>query len=904
MREKIVIAILIVCFCNTFIVTSANKEIALIEKARKIYESEGYTDWYYKPSNYSELVSWYLELESQYPNYIEVFKANELYNTGNITGGYDAYYVRITNESLGFHKPEVLFLGSPHGDETVGTIGMYWFADWLTRYAFHPDYDNPQREWLKWLIDHREIYFEISHNPWGFDHKQRYDANGWDLNREADYDGPGSPTGGIWASINGKTLRRFINNHTIRIGCDFHGGARMLLYPWAETHSSIVGTSPISGASYSNAPPDFYFYDASLLRCGEFIGNLVGDGYLNENNIGTIGELIWYSVYGGICPWTYGADVIENQAEDEYVEDEIFGNYPGAGILWVSPEMSNIKDPPESDFGNDTVPGYGMEVRRFILHQTDLAQPYIRWLPGTVENNAVVMKGENITFKWEVNGCLVVDHTYIQWGTSGDPINYSTYSTPDHDEHEGDYTGGTGWDNASDGVKEGVVYVENITINTPGAYYFVAKAKVDQIYGNVLAPYEYGNNPYLRIIKERTNSSYYEVINGTDGTEVINGKEWWYSPIIRVIVIEGANLSYYPQSYDFGIIEEGQVYETTFQIWNSGDMTLYWQLNDEYDWLTYYPMNGSTEPIEPPETIHVYINTTGLEPGFYSGKINITSNGGNGTFNVTFIVRGAILEYHPKFYYGDILQGETALTYFEIWNNGTDMLNYSLYEDCDWLDIYPKEGNSTGEHDFITVEINANISEGVHKCSIDITSNGGNGTFNVTINVIPVISQIIELKKGWNLITIPCQNNWTAKTLGQNISYCKIISRWNSSTQSFTSYLVGISPDELDFDIEDGKGYFIYVENVTSFAVEGIKIFNVSIPLHVGWNLIGWFNNVTKASLLAENINGCSIIAKWNTTIQRYQSYLVGISPPEYDFAIERGMGLFVYTTKESIWHG
>jgi len=172
--------------------------------------------WYNKPSSYSQLVSWYQGLETNYSNYIEVFKANDLYGTGTIAGGYDDYYVRLTNESRGFHKPEVLFLGSPHGDETAGTVGMYWFTDWLMRYAFHPNYDNPDREWLQWLLDNREIYLEVSHNPYGFDHVQRYDQNGWDLNREADHDGPGSPTGGIWGSVNGETLRRFVDNHTIR----------------------------------------------------------------------------------------------------------------------------------------------------------------------------------------------------------------------------------------------------------------------------------------------------------------------------------------------------------------------------------------------------------------------------------------------------------------------------------------------------------------------------------------------------------------------------------------------------------------------------------------------------------------------------------------------------------------
>ncbi|RLF33015.1 MAG: hypothetical protein DRN07_03655 [Thermoplasmata archaeon] len=546
MRRKIVVygmaVLLLMSTVGTIFLPpiSADDNVSdTLAKTREIYNSHRYSGWYYKPNSYSELVSWYQTLESQYPNYIEVFKANEMYGTGTITGGYDAYYVRITNESLGFHKPEVLFLGGPHGDETVGTIGLYWFADWMMRYAFDPAYDNPQREWLRWLLDHREIYFEVCHNPYGFDYVQRYDGNGWDLNREADYDGPGSPTGGIWASVNGKTLRLFVDNHAIRVGCDIHGGTRMLLYPWADTHYSITGTSPISGETYNSAPPDFYFYDAEALRCGAFIGNLVGDGYFNENNVGTIGELIWYSVYGGIAPWAYGADVVQNPVEDPYVEDETFGNYPGAGILWISPEMSYTKNPPESDFGNDTVPGYGMEMRRFILHQIDIAQPYVQWMEGTTEHNTTINVGENVTLKWQVNGCLVVDHTSIQWGTHPDIINHSQYSTPDHDEHAGEYVGGTGWDNASNGVIDGTVYVENITINTPGTYYFVAKAQVDQIYNTTLAPSEYGtNHSYLRLVKERVNGSYFEMINGTDGNEVIEGHTWWYSPVIKVNVVE------------------------------------------------------------------------------------------------------------------------------------------------------------------------------------------------------------------------------------------------------------------------------------------------------------------------------------------------------------------------------
>jgi len=482
-----------------------------------------YGSWYQKPDSYDQLVSWYRSLEEKYPDYIEVFRANELYNTGK-AGDYDIYYVRITNESSGFHKPEVLFLGSPHGDETAGTVGMYWFADWLMRNAFEKNND-----WLKWLVDHREIYLAVSQNPYGFDHEQRTDMHNWDLNREADYDGPGryGPPE-CWESVNGKTLMEFVDHHMVRVGTDFHGGARMLLYPWSSTHSDVRATSPISGKEYSYAPPDFYFYDAECLRLGSYMGNFGGN--LDAGNIGTIPTTVGYEAAGAIAAWAYGSDTERNPAESSYVKGA--GGYPGAGILWISPELSVVKNPPEWKMGNDIVPGYGAEVRRFLLHQIDIAQPYVRWIssPDTAA-------GSTVTVKWQVNGSMVVDHTSVQWSTSPDPVGNPEFVGKDHDDFNGKYVGGTGWDGAEGGRTHGITWSEEIEIpENASDIYVVAKAQVDQIYADTVAPEVYGDNPYLRIIRERTNSSYHEVINGTDGTEEMEGHTWWYSPVIHIHV--------------------------------------------------------------------------------------------------------------------------------------------------------------------------------------------------------------------------------------------------------------------------------------------------------------------------------------------------------------------------------
>ena len=483
-----------------------------------------YDGWYHKADTYGELVSWYLMLEENYSDYVEVFKANELYNTGAVPDqNYDLYYVRVTNESLGFHKPEVLFVGGTHGNETVNINCLYWAIDWMLR--------NSNDTWIKWLLDNREIYVVICHNPWGFDNNRRHDAMYRDLNREADHMSPYSPP---FPSVNGKTIREFVNNHLFRVGIFLHDGIRAILYHWCGQHNvtpPIIGVSPITGMSLERVPSDFYYYDASGLLVGDYIGDYGGD--LNKYNIEN-SYMRWGSEFGGcISYWTYGGNTDLHPAELPYVEE---GSYPSCGLLSFTPEGTHDKNATEDRYGNDTIDRFGAEIRRQLLFFTDIAQPSVHWFSGTPENGIKVRLNETLSFNWQINGCLVVDHTNIQWGPNPDPINSPEFSTTDHDEHAGDYYGGSVWDNAEDGVIDGTTYLETIQFDTPGDYYIVAKAQVDQIYANVLRPDYYGNNSYLGLIKERTNGSYYEELNGTDGLEQIQGQLWWYSPVIHVNV--------------------------------------------------------------------------------------------------------------------------------------------------------------------------------------------------------------------------------------------------------------------------------------------------------------------------------------------------------------------------------
>ena len=263
------------------------------------------------------------------------------------------------------------------------------------------------------------------------------------------------------------------------------------------------------------------------------------------------------------------------------------------------------------------------------------------------------------------------------------------------------------------------------------------------------------------------------------------------------------------------------------------------------------------------------------------------------------------LSYYPTSHdFGTVEEGEMYSTTFDIWDFGTGTLTWFLSDNYDWLTYSPTSGSSTGEHDTIIVQVNTTGLEGSYTGSVDISSNGGNGTFTVTFYVPSMtFNYTFLLYGGWNLITIPVENNFTAKTLMENISGCQIVCCWDSIDQEYECFTIH-SPSGYDFPIENGMGYFIGVTEDSNFSVTGKPISNVSINLYEGWNLIGWFNeNSTTAMSLLENITSCEIVCRWDSIVQEYDCFTSG-SPPEYSFPIEIGMGLFVGVEEESIWNG
>ncbi|PWB50730.1 MAG: hypothetical protein C3F06_11735 [Candidatus Methanoperedenaceae archaeon] len=94
---------------------------------------------------------------------------------------------------------------------------------------------------------------------------------------------------------------------------------------------------------------------------------------------------------------------------------------------------------------------------------------------------------------------------------------------------------------------------------------------------------------------------------------------------IIYIMIPTSELSVSPEPLEFNIsdLAMDEQASRSFSISNSGGGTLEWKAYADKSWLVLNPASGTDSG-----KIEIKINTTGLQPGDYSGIINIQSNGG------------------------------------------------------------------------------------------------------------------------------------------------------------------------------------------------------------------------------------------------------------------------------------
>jgi len=235
-------------------------------------------------------------------------------------------------------------------------------------------------------------------------------------------------------------------------------------------------------------------------------------------------------------------------------------------------------------------------------------------------------------------------------------------------------------------------------------------------------------------------------------------------------------LAYYPNYVDFGVHDQGWTGTATFEIWNSGDQALDYNLTEDMNWIDIDVVSGSSTGEHDTITVSV-VNTQNIF-GYLSGDILIFSNGGDGTVHVSLYLneKGPILSVSVvNINFGEHDQGWTGTATFEIWNSGAQTLFYNLSENVDWVEVSPTSGSSAGEHNTITINVvNTNNLTQYNFGYITITSNGGQAFvyLHIYINLPPPPVKLqINFKKGLSLGRVSA----TIKNVGEidasNITY-------------------------------------------------------------------------------------------------------------------------------------
>jgi len=444
----------------------------------------------YKYLTYDEMVQGMKDLETKYPNLVQLTNAQQEFGIADQQGGLKTWILRLTNESSGTGtKPEAFTSGELHGDEKVGPIAVYGLANWFCdNYAMNP--------FAKRMLDTRELYFVPMTNAWGWANDQRTDENGNDANRDFPYD-----QNPVLQTIPAQAINELFKRHLFIAGITFHAGMRVIGYEW--------------GAYPHNTPPYESPDDRAQDQVSRYMRTYAGpfDGYYPY---GRMNEKV-YPVHGGMEDWGYAATWDKANVPPGY-------SYPNDSnrAFPILVETSSTKQPSESSLGTDQEllkpggigDGHVPKNIRLLMVLFDSIMPYVEMAnsPPPDANG-----GSQVEFKWQVGGAFTVDETQVLWGDSPDPVNSSKYSTTKR-------SGLSKWDNQ--------VFAENITMpSTAGDYYFVARAKVDQDTLKQTQP-DPAIPPQSHFVNIRTNDSYSVSNNGNS----LKGHTNWYGPVVHVKV--------------------------------------------------------------------------------------------------------------------------------------------------------------------------------------------------------------------------------------------------------------------------------------------------------------------------------------------------------------------------------
>ncbi len=227
-----------------------------------------------------QIESLLLSYESAYPGLCQVF------SIGQSVQGRDLWVIKISdNVNIDEDEPEFKYVSTMHGDEPVGTEMILELVDDLLT-----GYGSDSR--MTTLVNEVEMYFLPMMNPDGNALGQRYNANGYDLNRTFPdpYASPiNTPSG---RPVEVQLVMNWTQGRDFVMSANYHGGAMVVNYP--------RDNNPSGSSVYTASDDDDLFIEMSL---DYSMDNL--PMYNGSFSQGITNGAAWYAIDGGMQDWHY-----------------------------------------------------------------------------------------------------------------------------------------------------------------------------------------------------------------------------------------------------------------------------------------------------------------------------------------------------------------------------------------------------------------------------------------------------------------------------------------------------------------------------------------------------------------------------------------------------------------------
>ena len=212
-----------------------------------------------------------------------------LTSIGQSVQGRELWMMQIArNPDVEQDLPEHLYVGAMHGDEVVGKELLIE----LINYLVDNDGSDPR---VTDLIDDTVIWISPSLNPDGTELGQRYNANGYDLNRNFPdwYDDPNNTPAGRQPET--QAMMAWVAANSINLSANFHGGALVANYPFDNNPSGASVFSPTPDPDH----PTFYSLSLTYAQNNPPMdaSPVFPDGVTNGAD--------WYAITGGMQDWGY-----------------------------------------------------------------------------------------------------------------------------------------------------------------------------------------------------------------------------------------------------------------------------------------------------------------------------------------------------------------------------------------------------------------------------------------------------------------------------------------------------------------------------------------------------------------------------------------------------------------------